>query len=235
MRINKGGNKMYNKGITMIVLVITIIILIILAGVSLNLTIGENGMFQQAKQAKENMQLAKIEEEEQLNRTYGEMIAQIGPGEKEELENKLNSIKKEYNDFKNDIKAILIQKEIPVGEEASNEEIINSLKTLSLERGYVQPYLYAMSCGDNRQLNFEFQFDVQGYATLYIESYRNVGALTVNFYGIKEDGTTTKLTTSIPKKENPLQVESYKTIKMEGVCAGNSTFSQIYIYNVTVN
>ena len=40
---------MKNKGITLIALVITIIILIILAGVTLNLALGENGLFNKAK------------------------------------------------------------------------------------------------------------------------------------------------------------------------------------------
>ena len=41
------------KGITLIALVITILVLIILAGVTINLTIGENGIFSKAKYAKE--------------------------------------------------------------------------------------------------------------------------------------------------------------------------------------
>lgn len=41
------------NGITLITLVITIIILLILAGITINLTLGENGLFNKAKQAKE--------------------------------------------------------------------------------------------------------------------------------------------------------------------------------------
>lgn len=41
------------KGITLIALVITIIVLIILAGVAISLTLGNNGIFQKAKEAKE--------------------------------------------------------------------------------------------------------------------------------------------------------------------------------------
>lgn len=40
------------KGITLIALIITIIILIILAGVTINLTMGDNGIFSKAKEAK---------------------------------------------------------------------------------------------------------------------------------------------------------------------------------------
>ena len=37
--------KINNKGITLIALVITIVVLIILAAVAINLSIGENGLF----------------------------------------------------------------------------------------------------------------------------------------------------------------------------------------------
>ena len=55
------------KGITLIALVITIIVLIILAGVSISLVLGENGIVTIAKRAKENTELAKVEEETRLN------------------------------------------------------------------------------------------------------------------------------------------------------------------------
>lgn len=55
------------KGITLIALVVTIIVLIILAGVSISLVLGENGIVSKAKKAKENTELAKIDEETALN------------------------------------------------------------------------------------------------------------------------------------------------------------------------
>ena len=63
------------RGITLVSLVVTIIILIILAGVSINLTLGKNGIITIAKQAKENTELAKIEEETALNELYKEIEA----------------------------------------------------------------------------------------------------------------------------------------------------------------
>ncbi len=62
-----------NEGITMITLVVTVIVLIILAGVSLNTTIGENGIISQAQKARENIELARVEEEKQLNSLYEEL------------------------------------------------------------------------------------------------------------------------------------------------------------------
>ena len=61
------------QGITLVSLVVTIIVLIILAGVSINLILGENGIITIAKQAKENIELSKIEEETALNELYTQM------------------------------------------------------------------------------------------------------------------------------------------------------------------
>jgi len=51
------------KGITLIALVVTIIVLIILAGVSISLVLGDNGIVTKAKEAKQNMQVAANEEQ----------------------------------------------------------------------------------------------------------------------------------------------------------------------------
>ena len=56
-------NIMYKKqGITLIALIVTIIVMLILAGVVLNLTIGEKGIFTTAKQAKTKMEYASAKE-----------------------------------------------------------------------------------------------------------------------------------------------------------------------------
>ncbi len=50
------------RAITLITLVITIILLIILAGVAINLAVGQNGLFKRAKEAKLSMQEATVKE-----------------------------------------------------------------------------------------------------------------------------------------------------------------------------
>ena len=52
-----------SKGITLIALVITIIILIILAGVAINLTLGENGILKRTEEAKLKYEIAQAKEE----------------------------------------------------------------------------------------------------------------------------------------------------------------------------
>ena len=57
---------MRNKGITLIALVITIVILIILAGISINLILGNNGILKKATQSKETMKEAEFTEDVDL-------------------------------------------------------------------------------------------------------------------------------------------------------------------------
>ena len=56
-----------NKGITLIALVITIIVLLILAGVSIAMLTGQNGILTQAQNAKNRTEEAQADEENRLN------------------------------------------------------------------------------------------------------------------------------------------------------------------------
>ena len=62
------------KGITLITLVITIILLIILAGVAINLSLGENGIFKRAKEAKNLYINAQKAEEENINEISDKLV-----------------------------------------------------------------------------------------------------------------------------------------------------------------
>ena len=55
------------NGITLVALVVTIVVLILLAGVSINLVIGNNGIMQKALKAKKDMEQAAKEEQEGLS------------------------------------------------------------------------------------------------------------------------------------------------------------------------
>ena len=70
-------------GITLIALVITIIVLLILAGVSIAMLTGNNGILTQASKAKENTALAKEDEENKLaknNEYINEQTGKVIPG-----------------------------------------------------------------------------------------------------------------------------------------------------------
>ena len=60
-------NKRGQAAVTLVALVVTIVVLILLAGVSINLVIGNNGIMQKALKAKENMEQAAKEEQEGLS------------------------------------------------------------------------------------------------------------------------------------------------------------------------
>ena len=51
-----------NSAITLVALVITIIVLLILAGITLSLTLGDNGIFGSAKNAKEKYNYSQAKE-----------------------------------------------------------------------------------------------------------------------------------------------------------------------------
>ena len=61
-------NKKQEKGITLIALVVTIIVLLILAGVALSLTVGDNGLFRRAENAANTWQMAEQNEQIEMDK-----------------------------------------------------------------------------------------------------------------------------------------------------------------------
>ena len=66
-----------NKGITLIALVVTIVILIILAGVSMAMVLGENGLFEQAKKGANSMASAEVNTQVSFNELYQEITGEL--------------------------------------------------------------------------------------------------------------------------------------------------------------
>lgn len=60
-------NAKEQNAITLITLVITIVVMIILASVAINLTLGDNGIFTKAKEAKNQMEIATTKEQIQMD------------------------------------------------------------------------------------------------------------------------------------------------------------------------
>ncbi len=69
------------KGITLIALVITVIILIILATVTINVVLGEDGLTQRAQEAKRLTEQATVKEQKELNTLMGEFTNLISEPE----------------------------------------------------------------------------------------------------------------------------------------------------------
>ena len=72
-----------NKGITLIALVVTIIALLVLAGISIAMLTGQNGILNRAVEAKEKTELAQEDENEKLQ-GYEEIINKYRDLPKEE-------------------------------------------------------------------------------------------------------------------------------------------------------
>ncbi len=70
------------KGITLIALVVTIIVLIILAGVSISMVIGDNGIITQAQRAARDTANATVASEEQMNTLAEELNRYLTEDEK---------------------------------------------------------------------------------------------------------------------------------------------------------
>ena len=67
MKRTKQQNQKFNQGITLVALVVTIVVLLILAGVSLNLVLGENGIISKAREASTKTAQAQQNSEIEMN------------------------------------------------------------------------------------------------------------------------------------------------------------------------
>jgi len=75
--------KKQEKGITLIALVVTIIVLLILAGVAISLTIGNNGLFTRAENAANTWRKAEANEDQEMKNfesLYDETVKNLGLG-----------------------------------------------------------------------------------------------------------------------------------------------------------
>ena len=64
------NNKKRSNGITLIALVVTIIVLLILAGISIQMLTGDNGILTRAGEAKDTTDEAQIKEKIRLSYLY---------------------------------------------------------------------------------------------------------------------------------------------------------------------
>ena len=75
--------KKYNKGITLVALVITIIVLLILAGIGIGAIAGEDGLIAKARQAAEDYEQAAREEANAINEIFEMANGGTGDGDEE--------------------------------------------------------------------------------------------------------------------------------------------------------
>ena len=117
--LRKEAVKNKNSGITLIALVVTIIVLLILAGISIQMLTGDNGILTRAGEAKERTEKASIIEQARLD-----ILSKISDNNGEDItEEQFKEILKKY--FK--------EKNIP----ESFPEDLSSLQLYTLNEGYI--------------------------------------------------------------------------------------------------
>ncbi len=93
--MRKTRQKSHEKGITLIALVVTIVVLLILAGVSINLVIGNNGIITKAKDARLETRAASVEDKKDLWKADKEAGTYIETTQVQTLEELLDSLLQE--------------------------------------------------------------------------------------------------------------------------------------------
>ena len=130
--------KRSTKGITLIALMITVIVLLILAGVTLNLTFGERGIFNFAKKAGNNYINAQDKELAELERLYSEVKIASGEGSEITLSmedlNKLidNKVQERVTPFQEETTAL--REEVDKMKEKNNNYIRKTYSSLTVPK-----------------------------------------------------------------------------------------------------
>ena len=141
---NKEKHKSKNKGITLIALVITIIVLLILAGVSIAMLTGSNGILTQAQNASKQTEKASLIEQVQMD-ILGEQAngnsSGIGAGTLQTILNKyFSNVPEDANDIKKDTSLKATEEyggyEITLSE-IYNGKIIVEQKPIELGTSYI--------------------------------------------------------------------------------------------------
>ena len=148
-------------GITLVSLVVTIIILIILAGISINVLIGDSGIITKAQKAKENTLLAQEEEAKQLNQLYSQ-LNYIG-GTTEDIE---SEIMDKLLNFRKVIAETITMEGINTQETDSVEVMADNIKKLKTQ--YVYPKISGSS---NNSVNVAFHISEIRNKTIHINSF----------------------------------------------------------------
>lgn len=121
------------NGITLISLVVTIIILIVLAGIAINITVGDNGIFTKAKEAKKQQEIVQITEKLELEKANLKL---------ENYENRLTV--ESYLEW--------LQKKGIINEENIKETGNDISKIIEID----EKYLYLIKQSDNGNIDVEY-------------------------------------------------------------------------------
>ena len=170
------------KGITLITLVITIIVLIILAGISINTLVGENGIITRAKQAKQNAELAQIEEAEQLNALYAELGGDYTSSGDQEA---LATLQAEYDNFRRTIAMAITNKGVLTEATDSAETMADNIDKIPSTAQNISIAQSVTATGGgydiaNAGYTESIVIDLEGFSTITFSSLSNMSSISCN-------------------------------------------------------
>ena len=226
-----------NSGITLIALVVTIIVLLILAGISIQMLTGDNGIIKRAGEAKERTE--RVQEEECANLTFTEVQIELSQGKKVDLNifqsmidryfgtnnatghiggnSYIITVTRTNNNYQMDtngkiskLDKIPIDFEPGVLEQSGNTYTINSIEDLVA-------FAYNVNSGqelyDNKLVTLGRNLDFKGHADSYVNEdskYKVTGLLC-----LPDDNSSTSI------RDLMTNEEKYGFIPIGGFYAGN--------------
>ena len=164
---NINRNRQAN-GITLIALVVTIVVLLILAGVSISMLGGENGIITQAQNAKEETDIADEKEKVQLAVTSAKGETNWGEITEENLRTELDKIVgdtgKNDEDKKTEITSNLDGTLNVLFKETGRNYNIDSNGTITLKKPIDYPTLATETISENYMdyVNYSIDYDNDG-------------------------------------------------------------------------
>ena len=172
MKIQKGKN-----GITLIALVVTIVVLLIIAGISINMTLGNNGILTKAKEARNAMSNATTSDNEFLNsldnfidqsfqygvRIEGDKLMFYGQ------DGKVYNLQTNYSTDKLEVKEGYVFFKEPIQDNSGNTvKILKGGSQWFLGETETDGEFYAINVGSNGSDDIFVIYDKEGK---YIETY----------------------------------------------------------------
>lgn len=195
------------NGITLIALIITIIVLIVLAGISISMLTGENGILSKAKTAKEQTDITDIEEQNRLG-TYNDSIDKYTSSRgsvtltTEEYTQLVNDVQLAKNDasYSEDEKQIgtwtdgtnLYKKTLNTTTPSSNiaawdlsswniKKVVNVYGMIARSDGYNMPLIYSPNTSDMQAVWFNSNYTQMGFYTVLSTYYSQKANITIEY------------------------------------------------------
>ena len=152
-------------GITLIALVITIVVLIILAGVLINISLGNNGIFNKAKTAKEMYTNAQTQEETEIAKTTNEIDSWTRAG----------------NNNSTDSETVLFEGK------ATAKDVITFANGHTYDEFDSLRFLYAEEFSTNKFIGFCTSEFTKGEIDYILNNYDSSRSDILGFYGYKDN------------------------------------------------